>query len=93
MTIEAALANGRLIDLILVLVALEAVVLIGIYRFSGRGLPPAQVLAFLASGACLMVALKAALLQSGWMMVALALGGAGVAHVADLWLRWRSPRV
>jgi hypothetical protein len=43
----------------------------------------------LASGACLMLALRAALMQSGWQAVAMFLAAAGVAHVCDLYRRWR----
>jgi hypothetical protein len=40
------------------------------------------------AGMCLMLALRAALVDSGWMWVAAFLALSGVAHVADLITRW-----
>ena len=92
-SLEAALANGTLIDAILVLVVLEGIALIVVRQLSGRGPAPAQVAAFLASGACLLLALKAALAQAGWVAISAALLCALIAHAVDLWLRWTERRL
>jgi hypothetical protein len=79
----------RLVDAILALVAVEALALLWWRRARGRGPPVVQSLAFLGSGAALLLALRAAL--GGWpAWVALgALLLAGVAHVVHLGLDGR----
>jgi hypothetical protein len=81
-------ASGRIIDGILLLVAVEALVLAWLSRRSGLPLP--GLLATLASGAALMLALRAALTGAGWMSVAFWLLAGLVAHGADLGLRLRA---
>ncbi|ACA18090.1 conserved hypothetical protein [Methylobacterium sp. 4-46] len=82
--------SGRIVDLVLALVALEAVALTAWRRRAGRpGLP--GLLVNLASGACLMLALRAALVGAAWTWIALALAGAGIAHALDLRWRLREP--
>jgi len=81
--------SGRVVDLVLVLVVAEAALLVWHRRRSGRGVPVAQALAFLAAGACLMLALRAALVDASWEWVAAPMAAAGAAHLLDLRLRWR----
>lgn len=81
--------SGRVVDLVLVLMALEGALLVWYRRRSGRGVPVGEALAFLVSGAFLLLALRAALAGAAWEWVAAPLAGAGVAHLADLRLRWR----
>lgn len=82
-------ASGRVVDLVLALVAAEAVLLACHRLRSGRGVPVAEALAFLLSGACLLLALRAALVGASWEWIAVPLAGAGAAHLLDLRLRWR----
>ena len=86
---DALFASGRIIDAILVLVALEAVALLLLRRRRGRGPAPASLLANLAAGAALMLALRTALTGAGWPLTALCLLGALAAHAAEMWLRFR----
>jgi hypothetical protein len=86
---EDLFRSGRIVDLILLLMALEGAGLLLLRRRLGRGMPPAEILAFLAAGAALMLALRAALVGAGWGWVALALAAGGAAHLAYLFLRWR----
>ena len=81
-------ASGRIIDAILLLVAGEALVLAWVGR--RRGLPLPSLLANLASGAALMLALRAALVGAGWIAVAGWMLAGLVAHLADLTLRFRT---
>lgn len=79
-------ASGRAVDAVLALVALEAAVLVWWAR-SRRATGAASagaLLAFLVAGACLLLALRAALVGASWVWVAAALAGAGAAHVFDL---------
>lgn len=81
---EAWFASGRIIDAILVLVAAEAVLLLALHRRTGRGPAPLPLLCNLASGAALMLALRAALVGAEWPVVALCLAAALGAHLGDL---------
>ena len=79
----------NLIDLVLVLVALEFACLAALWFVARRGLPPRVAAANLAAGACLLLAARAGLSnEQTFFMIALA--GAGLAHVADLALRLRA---
>jgi len=89
---EALFADGRVIDAILALMALEAIGLAALRRWKAVGPPFAQIVVFLTSGAALMLALKAALLDAPWTTIALCLCVAFIAHGVDLALRWRPAR-
>jgi hypothetical protein len=52
-------------------------------------LPPGDIVALLAPGACLMLALWAAMAGAWWGWTGLALTAALVAHLVDLARRWR----
>lgn len=83
--------SGRIADLLLGLMALEAA-LLGIYRhLTGRGPALAGLLANLGAGACLLLALRALLGGAGWLLAALWLVGALTLHLADLAARWGRP--
>jgi len=85
----ALFASGRVVDLILLVLALEGLALIAWHRRTGRGIAPPEVLSFLLAGACLLLALRAALTDAPWPVVALLLALAGVAQAWDLARRWR----
>lgn len=82
-------APHRLVDAVLLFTLAEAVLLTWLHRRHGRGVPPGQFLVNMASGLCLMGALRAALTDAGVLPVALGLVAAGVLHGVDLWRRWR----
>ena len=86
-TLASLFASGRIIDVILGLVALEAAALVA-WRLHGRDrplLPP--LFCNLASGAALMLAIRAALIGSDWTVVALCLIASLMAHVGEVALR------
>ena len=85
------IAGGRAIDWILGLVALEAVLLIALRAFTGRGPAPLSFLGNLLSGAFLLLALRNALSGGSLLTIWLCLIGALIAHVADLFVRWETP--
>lgn len=89
---DALFEGGRVIDLILGLMALEAIVLAALYYLRGRGIPPARLLPNLLAGAFLMLALRASLTHAGATAIGswLALGLVG--HLVDLSLRWPRKR-
>lgn len=85
---HALFEGGRIVDLILALMALEAVVLGLLHRRTGTGIPLGRLWPNLMAGACLVLALRASLTGAGTAVMAswLALGLAG--HFVDLVLRW-----
>lgn len=83
--------TGRLVEWIIGAMLVEALVLWLWHRRHGNGLAPSAVLTILASGICLMLALRAALRGEPSVSVAAWLGAAGIAHAADLWVRWKRP--
>jgi len=83
-----AFATGRIVDVILALMALELIVLIIVRKKTTRGLTTAQLTVSLAAGAALLLALRAALTGRPWQSVALWLIVALAAHALDLKLRW-----
>lgn len=82
-------ASGRIVDLILAAMALEAAALAAYRRRSGRGVPLPDLAANLVAGGCLLLALRAALTGADWSAAAAWLGAALLAHLADLACRWR----
>ncbi|MCJ2015008.1 hypothetical protein [Methylobacterium sp. J-076] len=86
---DGLFASGRIVDLILVGVAAEAVLLFVLCRGFGRFAPFA---ATLAAGAALMLALRAALTGAPWPVVAGWMLAGLVAHGADLALRRKALR-
>ena len=82
-------ASGRIVQVILVLVLLEALVLVAFHRRTGRGVAPRALLWNLIAGGGLLLALYNALLGAPWPWMALWLGIAFAAHLADLWQRMR----
>ncbi len=81
--------SGKIIDLILLLVVLEGAALYLWHQRTGRGIAPAALIGFLGAGACLMLAVRAALTGAWWGVVGAWMAAAGAAHLFDLWWRWR----
>lgn len=83
-------ASGLAVDLILGLLVLETLAL-GLYRRrTGRGPRLTDVAPFIAAGACLLLALRSALVGAPWVWIAAALALSGVAHALDLARRFRA---
>lgn len=80
-------ASGRMIDLILALVVVEAIGLAILHRLTGRLPPLPRLLPNLAAGAFLLVAVRAALVGADWFWIAASLLAALMAHIADLLTR------
>ena len=82
-------ADGRAVDLILVLMVLEGI-LLAAYRWrTGRGIAVVDLLGMLLAGAFLLLALRAALTGASWSRIAVWLLAALAAHLVDLVRRWR----
>ena len=85
----AVLSSPHFIDLVIALTLLEAAALLGYHYRSGRGVRPADWLANLLSGLCLLLALRGALADAGGVWVAVCLLLSLMLHLGDLARRWR----
>ncbi len=81
-------ASGNIVLIVLALIVLEVLALVVYRRRTGRGPVPGDVLPNIVSGACLFLALRAALLDSRWPVIAAWLVLALAAHLVDLKRRW-----
>ena len=86
---EELVASGRIVDLILGLMLLEAVAIGAYHAGTGRGIGPVDLAINLLAGVALLSALRAALTGAGWRTIAAIVAVAGVLHVADLARRWK----
>jgi peptidoglycan/LPS O-acetylase OafA/YrhL len=92
-TVLGTVASTNAVDLILLGVLLEAVALFAYWRQTGKGIAPRLLIANLASGGSLMLALRftletAVLAQNAAGAFALCLAVALAAHIVDLAARW-----
>ena len=85
--LKALLGSGHVADLLLLVTALEGAALAVFHRWTGRGIPPAEILGNLLSGAFLVLALRCALTGAPWPWLALCLLLALLAHLIDLRVR------
>ncbi len=85
-------SGAIIVDLILCVMAAEAVLLVLLRLRSGRGLPVREIVTTLAAGLCLLLALRAALQGAGEVAVTLWLAAAGIAHLLDIVVRWPPAR-
>lgn len=93
---SAFFADGRVFDLVLLCLAVEAVLLMLLHRRTGRGLAPIDLLGFLGAGFGLVLAARAAVAGASWPWIAAGLTLALGAHSLDLLRRWsrsNNPRV
>lgn len=81
--------SGRIADLVLVFMAVEAVALVVYNARTGRGMRPVDILPALLAGVCLVLTLRAVMVGAEWGWVAFSLTGALAAHVVDVIRRWR----
>jgi len=82
-------ANGRIIDMILLMVLLEIAALAVARRISARAPRLLSLLPNLAAGFLLLLSLRAAIADAPWQLIALPLGLALLAHILDLRGRWQ----
>ena len=85
------LLDGRAIDWILGLVALEGAALALLRQVWRRGPSPLALVGNLLSGAFLLLALRNALAGASPGLIGLCLAASLIAHLADLAARWESP--
>lgn len=81
-----------MVDFILALVLVEVAGFALFWAWKRRGLSPATLAANLAAGACLLLAVRAALTDETWLLT-IALVSAGLAHLLDLAQRFAQARL
>ena len=90
LSIESLFQSGRIVDLILVLMVVEAA-LLAVFRYrTGRKPALGHFIGSLLAGAFLLLALRVALTDGSWRLIAALLGAALMSHLLDLSSRWRS---
>ena len=82
-------ASGGMIELVLLLIGLEAIGLIVLWRMGRCPVPPLATLLILAPGTCLLLAALAALTGAPWPWVSSFLLIALAIHLTDLRQRWQ----
>ena len=82
------LTSGWIVDAILVLMAAEATLLLALWLIAGRGIRPIPLLANLAAGGSLLLALRSVLTGGSSSTLAVFLLLSLAAHVLDLICRW-----
>ena len=80
---------ASLVDLVLILVALEAAAILWWHRTPERRDDGVKLLVTLCAGAILMLTVRLALSGAAPTLILALLAAAGLAHLGDLWLRWR----
>jgi hypothetical protein len=86
--LESLVRTGRVADILIAVMVIEALVLIGYRIARGRGFAIPYVISNLVAGLFLVLALKSALTDSSWVWTALSLAAAGISHAVDLAVRW-----
>ena len=87
---DGLFASGQIVDFILILMLVELAAVLWSRRLT-RGAIQSFALT-LVSGACLLLALRGALTGAWWGLIALALFGGLLAHLADLARRLTSAK-
>jgi hypothetical protein len=89
MTLNALFQSGAIAWIILMILVIEAVVLLKLMSGSAH---LAAILAGIAAGACLVLALRAALTQGDLLEIALFLAMSGIAHILEIrfWINARN---
>lgn len=83
-------ASGRIVDLIIGFMALEALALFTYRVFFRGGIPARGILTLLLPGLALLLALRGALVGTSWIIIAAWLIASLVAHLVDLRSRLRA---
>lgn len=81
---ESLFTSGRIIDLILVLVALEIAALPWLLKLLGSETTLADLLPNILAGAALLIAVRLGITDTGWVWIGASLFAALLAHLWDL---------
>lgn len=84
---SAFVSSGLAVDVVLAVIALEFSVLALLSRMGRSRMSVADAFFALAPGACLLLALRAAILEQGWLLIAVWVAASFPLHLIDLWRR------
>ena len=82
--------SGRVVELVIVFMAFEALAFVLYHWRTRRGPAPADIIPTLLAGLCLLLALRAALTGASWQWIPVLLVASLGAHLADLGRRWQT---
>ncbi len=85
---ETLLTSPTIAYLLLVFLAVEAILLLVLWKKKLIGLPPMQTISFLGAGASFAAALGFALADASPHLLGSALIAAFIFHALDIYLRW-----
>jgi hypothetical protein len=91
--LQPLIESGRIVDIILAVLAAEVFLLALWYRRTGRGVAPLSAFLNAGAGGSLALALRAALVDDGWQWITVWLLCALAFHSADLARRWSREKV
>jgi hypothetical protein len=80
--------NRAAVDLVLCIIALEAILFTAWWRYTKHGLSPRTTLTLLTPGVFLLLALRVAVMQGSTLAMAAFLTAAFIAHIVDVTARW-----
>ena len=89
--LESLIASGRIVDLMLTVMAVEVLAVTIYRRLTGGGIAFVPLILNIGAGGSLMLALRATLTDAGIEMIAFWLLASLVFHVADQANRWNTP--
>ena len=82
-------SSGLVAVFVLVFMVIEGILIAVIFKRTGTGIAPRDLVCSLAAGGGLVLALFAALTGANWYWIAMALVLSLVGHGCDVWRRWR----
>lgn len=85
-------ASGHMVDIILALMVVQGIAIIGLRKLGWAFITPRDYLFTALPGACLLLALRSALVDAHWTLTAGWLLAGLVTHLLELWQRSRAGR-
>jgi RsiW-degrading membrane proteinase PrsW (M82 family) len=88
--LQNLIVSGRVVDLVLAVMVVEALLLWFYHRSTGKGLTAVEIIITMLAGVFLLIAMRAALTGGDWTLIAMCLTASFAVHLTDLALRWRT---
>jgi len=85
-------ASGRMVDIILVLMVAQGLAIIGLRKLGWAVITPQSYALNALPGACLLLALRGALVDATWTLIAACLFAGLLMHWLELWQRARNEK-
>jgi hypothetical protein len=85
---EGLVTSGRIVDVIIIFMVIEALALLSYRWWTGLGPSPAETITNLSAGFCIVLALRVAVVGGSRIWIVYLLGASLLAHLADMRQRW-----